>query len=193
MEVDDAVTKLQRWLFCYSVHDGTYWEASNVVDISYTKLRIFLQVKMQPVVDRTRNLIWYHSIIFLLFLHHSTLPPLFTVLSVYIFSLFRWKHICYYDNKMPCFRLEWVNQWSVYSLFINHTETQVCTIDDCTAVIFFNKMLCMVVRCGSYDHHLYALNYKDRCCAYKVSCGGSIYGSPAVDMVFLLIHSMHLP
>uniref|UniRef100_A0A453GNC5 Uncharacterized protein n=1 Tax=Aegilops tauschii subsp. strangulata TaxID=200361 RepID=A0A453GNC5_AEGTS len=45
------------------------------------------EVKMQPVVDRTRNLIWYHSIIFLLFLHHSTLPPLFTVLSVYIFYL----------------------------------------------------------------------------------------------------------
>ncbi|VAH99399.1 unnamed protein product [Triticum turgidum subsp. durum] len=43
-------------------------------------------------------------------------------------------------------------------------------------------MLCMIVRCGSYDHHLYALNYKDCCCAYKVSCGGSIYGSPAVDM-----------
>uniref|UniRef100_A0A453QE99 Uncharacterized protein n=1 Tax=Aegilops tauschii subsp. strangulata TaxID=200361 RepID=A0A453QE99_AEGTS len=47
------------------------------------------EVKMQPVVDRTRSLIWYHSIIFFLFLHHSTLPPLFTVLSVYIFSLFR--------------------------------------------------------------------------------------------------------
>uniref|UniRef100_A0A8R7UXH6 4-coumarate--CoA ligase n=1 Tax=Triticum urartu TaxID=4572 RepID=A0A8R7UXH6_TRIUA len=49
-------------------------------------------------------------------------------------------------------------------------------------LLHFYLKLCMVVRCGSYDHHLYALNYKDRCCAYKVSCGGSIYGSPAVDM-----------
>ena len=136
MEVDDAVTKLQRWLFCYSVHDGTYWEASNVVDISYTKLRIFLQVKMQPVVDRTRNLIWYHSIIFLVFLHHNTTTTCYSSLCIYLFSPFRWKHICYYDNKMSCFQLEWVNQWSVYSLF-NHTETQVCTIDDCTAVNLF--------------------------------------------------------
>ena len=38
-------------------------------------------------------------------------------------------------------------------------------------------------RCGSYDHYLYALNYKDHCCTYKISCGGSIYGSPAIDMV----------
>jgi hypothetical protein len=53
-------------------------------------------------------------------------------------------------------------------------------------------MLGVICRCGSHDHHLYALNYKDRCCTYKVSCGGSIYGSPAVDMVFLLINSMHV-
>ncbi|GJN01117.1 hypothetical protein PR202_ga18356 [Eleusine coracana subsp. coracana] len=43
-----------------------------------------------------------------------------------------------------------------------------------------------LIWCGSYDHHLYALNYKDRCCAYKISCGGSIYGSPAIDMVLSL-------
>jgi hypothetical protein len=55
-----------------------------------------------------------------------------------------------------------------------------------------NSMLGVICRCGSHDHHLYALNYKDRCCTYKVSCGGSIYGSPAVDMVFLLINSMHV-
>lgn len=47
----------------------------------------------------------------------------------------------------------------------------------------------MVLRCGSYDHHLYALNYKDRSCAYKVSCGGSIYGSPAVDMAQNMIYA----
>jgi len=44
-----------------------------------------------------------------------------------------------------------------------------------------------LIWCGSYDHYLYALNYKDHCCTYKISCGGSIYGSPAIDMV--LVHS----
>lgn len=44
----------------------------------------------------------------------------------------------------------------------------------------------IICRCGSYDHHLYAINYKDHCCTYKISCGGSIYGSPAIDMVFFL-------
>ncbi|XP_066372727.1 uncharacterized protein [Miscanthus floridulus] len=42
--------------------------------------------------------------------------------------------------------------------------------------------------CGSYDHYLYALNYKDRCCTYKISCGGSIYGSPAIDMAQNIIY-----
>lgn len=36
-------------------------------------------------------------------------------------------------------------------------------------------------RCGSYDHFLYALNHKHKCCIYKVSCGGSIYASPCID------------
>ncbi|GAU40942.1 hypothetical protein TSUD_348790, partial [Trifolium subterraneum] len=38
-----------------------------------------------------------------------------------------------------------------------------------------------LVRCGSYDHNLYALDYKNHCCVYKLPCGGSIYGSPAID------------
>jgi acyl-CoA synthetase len=46
----------------------------------------------------------------------------------------------------------------------------------------------IICRCGSYDHHLYALNYKDRCCTYKISCGGSIYGSPAIDMTHNMIY-----
>ncbi|KAL6606345.1 hypothetical protein ACP70R_041998 [Stipagrostis hirtigluma subsp. patula] len=45
-----------------------------------------------------------------------------------------------------------------------------------------------LIWCGSYDHHLYALNYKDRCCCYKISCGGSIYGSPAMDMAQNMIY-----
>ncbi|MQL92555.1 hypothetical protein Taro_025188, partial [Colocasia esculenta] len=37
-------------------------------------------------------------------------------------------------------------------------------------------------RCGSHDHWLYALDYAKRCCVYKISCGGSPYGSPSIDM-----------
>jgi acyl-CoA synthetase len=49
-------------------------------------------------------------------------------------------------------------------------------------------MIRNLIWCGSYDHHLYALNYKDRCCTYKISCGGSIYGSPAIDMTHNMIY-----
>nr|CAB3469232.1 unnamed protein product [Digitaria exilis] len=42
--------------------------------------------------------------------------------------------------------------------------------------------------CGSYDNYLYALNYKDHCCTYKISCGGSIYASPAIDMAQNIIY-----
>ncbi|CAN6202815.1 unnamed protein product [Urochloa humidicola] len=44
-----------------------------------------------------------------------------------------------------------------------------------------------LIWCGSYDY-LYALNYKDHCCTYKISCGGSIYGSPAIDMARNIIY-----
>ncbi|PWA62540.1 Acyl carrier protein-like protein [Artemisia annua] len=40
-----------------------------------------------------------------------------------------------------------------------------------------------VARCGSYDHNLYALDYQSYCCVYKLDCGGSIYGSPAINEV----------
>ncbi|KAI5421430.1 hypothetical protein KIW84_045021 [Lathyrus oleraceus] len=40
-----------------------------------------------------------------------------------------------------------------------------------------------LIWCGSYDHNLYALDYKNHCCVYKLPCGGSIYGSPAIDEV----------
>ncbi|XP_019701385.1 putative acyl-activating enzyme 19 isoform X3 [Elaeis guineensis] len=40
-----------------------------------------------------------------------------------------------------------------------------------------------LIWCGSHDHCLYALDYKEHCCVYKVSCGGSIFGSPSIDMV----------
>lgn len=40
-----------------------------------------------------------------------------------------------------------------------------------------------LVWCGSHDHNLYALDYKNYCCVYKIPCGGSIYGSPVIDEV----------
>ncbi|XP_020241023.1 putative acyl-activating enzyme 19 isoform X2 [Asparagus officinalis] len=42
--------------------------------------------------------------------------------------------------------------------------------------------------CGSHDHCLYALDYVKRCCIYKISCGGSIYGSPSIDLVQNMIY-----
>ncbi|XP_057800339.1 putative acyl-activating enzyme 19 isoform X2 [Salvia miltiorrhiza] len=38
-----------------------------------------------------------------------------------------------------------------------------------------------LVWCGSYDHSLYAIDYKSYCCIYKLPCGGSIFGSPAIN------------
>ncbi|KAJ0792827.1 putative L-aminoadipate-semialdehyde dehydrogenase transcription factor WD40-like family [Helianthus annuus] len=40
-----------------------------------------------------------------------------------------------------------------------------------------------LVWCGSYDHRLYALDYQSYSCTYKLDCGGSIYGSPAINEV----------
>ncbi|KAK9114037.1 hypothetical protein Syun_020834 [Stephania yunnanensis] len=36
--------------------------------------------------------------------------------------------------------------------------------------------------CGSYDHNLYALDYRNHRCVSVIPCGGSIYGSPSIDM-----------
>ncbi|XP_075113486.1 putative acyl-activating enzyme 19 isoform X3 [Nicotiana tabacum] len=40
-----------------------------------------------------------------------------------------------------------------------------------------------LVWCGSHDHNLYALDYENQCCVYKIRCGGSIFGAPALDEV----------
>ncbi|KAL4342473.1 hypothetical protein GQ457_08G013940 [Hibiscus cannabinus] len=37
--------------------------------------------------------------------------------------------------------------------------------------------------CGSHDHNLYALDHRNKCCVYMLPCGGSIFGSPAVDEI----------
>ncbi|OIW20651.1 hypothetical protein TanjilG_18589 [Lupinus angustifolius] len=47
-----------------------------------------------------------------------------------------------------------------------------------------HKFLCINARrCGSHDHNLYALDYKNHCFVYMLPCGGSVYGSPAIDEV----------
>ncbi|XP_066375809.1 putative acyl-activating enzyme 19 isoform X5 [Miscanthus floridulus] len=108
---------------------GCYKGKIYFLDIATGKLSWTFQtdgeVKMQPVVDKMRNLIWYLRNIFPLYFH-----PL-------------------------------------YKSIIHH--------------VFYSM-------CGSYDHYLYALNYKDHCCTYKISCGGSIYGSPAIDMAQNIIY-----
>lgn len=38
-----------------------------------------------------------------------------------------------------------------------------------------------LIWCGSHDHNLYALDYRNKCCVYTLPCGGSIFGSPAID------------
>ncbi|KAL6565777.1 hypothetical protein OROHE_004832 [Orobanche hederae] len=38
-----------------------------------------------------------------------------------------------------------------------------------------------LVWCGSYDHNLYAIDYRSYCCIYKLPCDGSIFGSPAIN------------
>lgn len=50
----------------------------------------------------------------------------------------------------------------------------------CQPVVDRHRQL---IWCGSHDHYLYALDYRNHCCIYKLSCGGSIYGSPAIDEV----------
>ncbi|WOK94965.1 hypothetical protein Cni_G03670 [Canna indica] len=45
-----------------------------------------------------------------------------------------------------------------------------------------------LIWCGSHDHYLYALNYEQHQCVYKVSCGGSIFGSPSIDAVHNMVY-----
>ncbi|KAG6486945.1 hypothetical protein ZIOFF_055526 [Zingiber officinale] len=45
-----------------------------------------------------------------------------------------------------------------------------------------------LIWCGSHDHSLYALDYKEHCCVYKVSCGGSLFGSPFFDVVHNMLY-----
>ncbi|KAL9273447.1 putative acyl-activating enzyme 19 [Drosera capensis] len=38
-------------------------------------------------------------------------------------------------------------------------------------------------RCGSHDHNLYGLDYRNHCCVYQYACGGSVFSSPTIDEV----------
>ncbi|XP_061944365.1 putative acyl-activating enzyme 19 isoform X4 [Populus nigra] len=57
---------------------------------------------------------------------------------------------------------------------------QTCGEVKCQPVVDIHRQL---IWCGSHDHNLYALDYRNHCCIYKLSCDGSIYGSPAIDEV----------
>ncbi|KAF9624677.1 hypothetical protein IFM89_012948 [Coptis chinensis] len=51
-----------------------------------------------------------------------------------------------------------------------------------------NRQIGDFERCGSYDHNLYALDYKNHCCVCHISCGGSIYGSPSISVVHNMLY-----
>ncbi|CAK9144839.1 unnamed protein product [Ilex paraguariensis] len=46
----------------------------------------------------------------------------------------------------------------------------------------------VATRCGSYDHNLYALDYRNYGCIFKLPCGGSVFGSPAIDKVHDMLY-----
>ncbi|KAJ9131836.1 hypothetical protein P3X46_034748 [Hevea brasiliensis] len=55
---------------------------------------------------------------------------------------------------------------------------QTCAEVKCQPVVDIHRKL---IWCGSHDQYLYALDYRNCCCIYKLSCGGSVFGSPAID------------
>ncbi|XP_044482387.1 putative acyl-activating enzyme 19 isoform X3 [Mangifera indica] len=57
---------------------------------------------------------------------------------------------------------------------------QTCGEVKCQPVVDVPRQL---IWCGSHDHNLYALDYRNHCCVYKLPCGGSIFGAPAIDAV----------
>ncbi|XP_038696044.1 putative acyl-activating enzyme 19 isoform X2 [Tripterygium wilfordii] len=63
---------------------------------------------------------------------------------------------------------------------------QTCGEVKSQPVMDFHRQL---VWCGSHDHNLYALDYRNHCCVFKLPCGGSIYGSPAIDEDILYVAS----
>lgn len=87
----------------------------------------------------------------------------------------------------------WVMTIKVTSFYCNFTAYIITSSNNvCIMTIFWKYLVpwsyvCMMFlqnhRCGSHDHSLYALDYRHHCCVYTISCGGSIYGSPSIDLV----------
>eukprot|EP00257_Ricinus_communis_P018927 XP_015577767.1 putative acyl-activating enzyme 19 isoform X2 [Ricinus communis] len=57
---------------------------------------------------------------------------------------------------------------------------QTCGEVKCQPVVDVHRQ---IIWCGSHDNYLYALDYRNYCCIYKLLCGGSVFGSPAIDEV----------
>ena len=139
---------------------------------------------MQPVVDRMRNIIWYFNNLFLFtFIHYAWLHDYSSCFLLYVFFLVK----TYLFAQYKC--LDFCGyQWSIQFNLFYQARSIKCAQKISLILHNWNLFYLITVpwifhRCGSYDHYLYALNYKDHCCTYKISCGGSIYGSPAIDMV----------
>jgi acyl-CoA synthetase len=74
---------------------------------------------------------------------------------------------CLYVYEVQCGHLHWTFQTG------DVVKSSPCT-DPFTGHIWF----------GSHDHHVYAVNVKDRNCVAKLHCGGgSCFASPAIDNV----------
>ncbi|CAN1271640.1 Putative acyl-activating enzyme 19 [Linum perenne] len=68
----------------------------------------------------------------------------------------------------------------VTSMVLSCSEVEMYGSVKCQPVVDMHRQL---IWCGSHDHNLYALDYKNQCCVYKLECGGSIFGSPSIDEV----------
>ncbi|KAH9706700.1 putative acyl-activating enzyme 19 [Citrus sinensis] len=69
---------------------------------------------------------------------------------------------------------------------------------ECSAAVLsdFSQVKCQplvdaprqLIWCGSHDHNLYALDFRNYRCVYKLPCGGSIFGCPAIDEVHNVLY-----
>ncbi|KAH8969885.1 hypothetical protein BDL97_02G057300 [Sphagnum fallax] len=98
-------------------------------------------------------------------------------------------------NFMSVDAISGVVQWEVQltgrvesSAAITHDFSQVkCqpTLDT------WHGWICLIYgdgRCGSHDHHIYALDAVSHTCVWQHSCGGSIFGAPAFDQVRKMVY-----
>ncbi|GAY43190.1 hypothetical protein CUMW_072620 [Citrus unshiu] len=62
---------------------------------------------------------------------------------------------------------------------------QTCGEVKCQPLVDAPRQL---IWCGSHDHNLYALDFRNYRCVYKLPCGGSIFGCPAIDEVHNVLY-----